>query len=197
MQPAARSQTRRRAGLRATQRAASDAPASGGEPGLPSSLPRKISPISESGESALLAQRVYGCTTSSDNASAESASTTTSDPYMALVDELIDKGSDFSFKGTDDELDTRSAVEASLGYEDLGAAEQDMRVRCARGHLPLHTVLSRLLLVQRPLGGVFSPLQDSQQQNAKSMASPGDAWFQDYFLLPGSQKETENWMPFL
>lgn len=61
----------------------------------------------------------------------QAASTTTSDPYMAMVDEMIDKGSEFSFRGTDDELDTRSAVEASLGYEDLGAAEQDMRIRCA------------------------------------------------------------------
>ena len=57
------------------------------------------------------------------------ASTTTSDPYMAMVDDLIEKGSEFSFRGTDDELDVRSAVEASLGYEDLGAAEQDMRIR--------------------------------------------------------------------
>ena len=48
---------------------------------------------------------------------------------MALVDEMIDKGSEFSLRGTDDELDMRSAVEASLGYEDLGAAEQDMRIR--------------------------------------------------------------------
>ncbi len=59
----------------------------------------------------------------------QGASTTTSDPYMALVDEMIDKGSEFSLRGTDDELDMRSAVEASLGYEDLGAAEQDMRIR--------------------------------------------------------------------
>ena len=59
----------------------------------------------------------------------QGASTTTSDPYMALVDEMIEKGSDFSFKGTDDELDTRSSIETSLGYEDLGAAEQDMRTR--------------------------------------------------------------------
>ena len=57
------------------------------------------------------------------------ASTTTSDPYMAMVDDLIEKGSEFSFRGTDDEMDVRSAVEASLGYEDLGAAEQDMRIR--------------------------------------------------------------------
>ena len=57
------------------------------------------------------------------------ASTATSDPYMAMVDDLIEKGSEFSFRGTDDELDVRSAVEASLGYEDLGAAEQDMRIR--------------------------------------------------------------------
>ena len=48
---------------------------------------------------------------------------------MALVDEMIEKGSEFSFKGTDDELDTRSSIETSLGYEDLGAAEQDMRIR--------------------------------------------------------------------
>ena len=48
---------------------------------------------------------------------------------MAMVDDLIEKGSEFSFRGTDDELDVRSAVEASLGYEDLGAAEQDMRIR--------------------------------------------------------------------
>lgn len=59
----------------------------------------------------------------------QGASTTTSDPYMALVDELIEKGSEFSFKGTDDELDNRSSIETSLGYEDLGAAEQDMRIR--------------------------------------------------------------------
>ena len=59
----------------------------------------------------------------------QGASTTTSDPYMALVDEMIDKGSEFSLRGTDDEMDMRSAVEASLGYEDLGAAEQDMRIR--------------------------------------------------------------------
>lgn len=48
---------------------------------------------------------------------------------MTMVDDLIEKGSEFSFRGTDDELDVRSAVEASLGYEDLGAAEQDMRIR--------------------------------------------------------------------
>ena len=59
----------------------------------------------------------------------QGASTTTSDPYMAMVDEMIDRGSEFSLRGTDDELDVRSAVEASLGYEDLGAAEQDMRIR--------------------------------------------------------------------
>ena len=57
------------------------------------------------------------------------ASTATSDPYMAMVDDLIEKGSEFSFRGTDDELDVRSAVEASLGYQDLGATEQDMRIR--------------------------------------------------------------------
>ena len=59
----------------------------------------------------------------------QGASTTTSDPYMALVDEMIDKGSEFSLRGTDDELESRSAVEMPLGYEDLGAAEQDMRIR--------------------------------------------------------------------
>ena len=48
---------------------------------------------------------------------------------MALVDEMIDKGSEFSLRGTDDELESRSAVEMPLGYEDLGAAEQDMRIR--------------------------------------------------------------------
>ena len=53
---------------------------------------------------------------------------------MALVDEMIDKGSEFSLRGTDDELDMRSAVEASLGYEDLGAAEQDMRIRYVAKH---------------------------------------------------------------
>ena len=67
----------------------------------------------------------------------QGASTTTSDPYMALVDEMIDKGSEFSLRGTDDELDMRSAVEASLGYEDLGAAEQDMRIRYMLTATPL------------------------------------------------------------
>ena len=75
--------------------------------------------------------RAKPCMLSAVRLALQVASTTTSDPYMAMVDEMIDKGSDFSFRGTDDELDTRSAVEASLGYEDLGAAEQDMRIRCA------------------------------------------------------------------
>ena len=74
--------------------------------------------------------RAKTCMLSAVRVALQVASTTTSDPYMAMVDEMIDKGSDFSFRGTDDELETRSAVEAALGYEDLGAAEQDMRIRC-------------------------------------------------------------------
>ncbi len=61
---------------------------------------------------------------------------------MALVDEMIEKGSEFSLRGTDDELDMRSAVEASLGYEDLGAAEQDMRIRCGEDSIDGHVTAS-------------------------------------------------------